>query len=227
VIEPTPGSADVPRLVTERLVLRAFEDGDAEAYHALFNDAEVTRYLPMKGEPVGMERVVAAIGRGRQHWTARGYGIWAVEDGSSGVFLGQCGLQFLEDGQETELLYALARQAWGRGLATEAAGATVRFGFGAGGLDRIVAYAVPENVASTRVLTKLGMRSDGEVDIFGLHCLRFTLDRKSGGRSPGRRSARGGRPPGADPTARRGSRPRPPSADAERRPPSPPSSPRS
>jgi ribosomal-protein-alanine N-acetyltransferase len=174
VTDPSP--TPVPRLRTERLVLRAFDDEDAAPYHALFNDPEVTRYLPMQGEPVSMERIERAIARGREHWTARGYGIWAVEDRSTGTLIGQCGLQRLDDVRETEVLYALSRASWGRGLATEAAGAAVRFGFDAVGLRRIVAYVVAANTASAGVVRKLGMELEAEaVDIFGLRCDRYAI----------------------------------------------------
>jgi ribosomal-protein-alanine N-acetyltransferase len=164
-------------VTTERLILRGFEDEDLPSYHALFNDPEVTRFLPIKGEPVAMDRVERAIGRIREHWRDRGYGIWAVEEAASGRFLGQCGLQFVQEAAETEVLYELAREGWGRGLATEAAGAAVRFGFDSAGLRRIVAYAIRQNEASTRVMRKLGMRLEAEaVEIFGLTCDRYAID---------------------------------------------------
>jgi ribosomal-protein-alanine N-acetyltransferase len=171
VTEPIEG---VPRRETGRLVLRAFGEEDVIPYHALFNDPEVTRYLPMQGEPVSMERIERAIERGREHWAARGYGIWAVEDAATSTLIGQCGLQHLEDVGEVEVLYALARSAWGRGLATEAADAAVRFGFDEVGLRRIVAYVVAANTASAGVVRKLGMELEAvDVDIFGLTCDRY------------------------------------------------------
>jgi len=167
---------DVPVVRTERLILRGFTDEDVTPYHALFTDPEVTRYLPTQGEALPVERIERAIVRGREHWAARGYGIWAVEDAATGALLGQCGLQFLEDVGETELLYALVREAWGRGLATEGSEASLRFGFDRAGLGRIVAYAVAENRASSRVMEKVGMHREAEgVEIFGLTCDRYSI----------------------------------------------------
>jgi ribosomal-protein-alanine N-acetyltransferase len=167
---------DVPMIRTDRLLLRGFTEDDLGPCHALFNDPEVTRYLPMKGEPVAMERVERAIARIGEHWRDHGYGIWAVADASSDRFLGQCGLNAVEEAGETEVLYELAREAWGRGLATEAAAAAVGFAFHEAGLERIVAYAVAENTASTRVMEKLGMhREAGAVEIFGLTCDRYAI----------------------------------------------------
>jgi len=168
---------DVPIVRTERLVLRGFTADDLEPYHALFNDPEVTRYLPIKGEPVGMDRVEQAMARVEEHWRDHGFGIWAVADAPSDRFLGQCGLNVVEEAGETEVLYELARDAWGRGLATEAAAAAVRFGFDAAELRRIVAYAVAENTASTRVMEKVGMQREAQgIEIFGLTCDRYAIE---------------------------------------------------
>lgn len=178
--DPAP-AFEVPTVRTERLVLRGFTDEDVAPYHAVFTDPEVTRYLPTKGEPLPIERIERAIVRGREHWTARGYGIWAVEDRATGTLLGQCGLQFLDDVGESELLYALVREAWGRGLATEGSAAALRFGFGTANLRRIVAYAVAENTASTRVMEKVGMRREAEgIEIFGLTCDRYAIGTPAG-----------------------------------------------
>ena len=91
--------------------------------------------------------------------------------------MGHCGLRFLDEIGETELYYALGKPHWGRGFATEAAGAAMRFGFDRAGLSRIVAYAVPENRASTHVMEKLGMTYEEEASIFGLACVRYAIER--------------------------------------------------
>ncbi len=127
------------------------------------------------------ERAEAAIERGLRHWEAHGYGVWAVCDLYGGDLIGHCGLRFLEEAGETELLYAFARSHWGRGLATEAARATVRFWLERTDLDRIIALAVPQNVGSTRVMEKLGMRPDGRAEMFGLQLVRYVLARELAG----------------------------------------------
>jgi ribosomal-protein-alanine N-acetyltransferase len=126
---------------------------------------------------VSVEQLREGVGRVHAHWQRHGFGTWAVEDRDTRVFLGHVGLRFVEEVGETEVLYAFARDAWGRGIATEAAGAAVRFGFEHGGLQRIVAFAVPENRASTRVMEKLGMRHEGEQRIFDLDTVRYGISR--------------------------------------------------
>jgi ribosomal-protein-alanine N-acetyltransferase len=173
--------AEIPELRTPRLLMRAFTEDDLEVWNmSLFADPEVTRYLPIDG-PLTDDQLAGALERARSHWATHGYGVWAVcgasPGPSAGSFLGHCGLRFLEEVGETELYYALARPAWGQGLTTEAAGAALGFGFDVAGLQRIVAYAVPANRASTNVMTKLGMAFEAETAIFGLRCARYAIQR--------------------------------------------------
>jgi ribosomal-protein-alanine N-acetyltransferase len=134
------------------------------------------RYLPA-GEPQPRERLDGLVERSHGHWERHGYGAWIVCELASGELIGHCGLRYLEEIEETELLYALARSHWNRGLTTEAARASLAFGFERGGLYRIIALAVPENVASIRVMEKVGMHPDGEADLFDLHLARYAIER--------------------------------------------------
>jgi len=172
-----PDEPHIPEIRTARLLLRGFTESDLAVWNrTLFADPEVTRYLPIDGRLAG-EQLEGAFRRGLAHLASHGYGIWAVSDGSTGAFMGHCGLRHVDDVEETEIFYALAQPFWGRGFTTEPAGAVLEFGLGSGGLARIVAYAVPENRASTNVMTKLGMRYEAETEIFGLRCARYAIER--------------------------------------------------
>jgi ribosomal-protein-alanine N-acetyltransferase len=142
---------------TERLTLRRFDLTDAEAMHALNGDPEVTRYV---GDPP-FESVDAArdfvTGYLRDVALPEGdLSRWAVVENETGDVLGFCGLRRQADGT-VDLGYRLLRRAWGQGYATEAARATLEVGFGRFGLSVITAHADVENLASLRVLEKLGM----------------------------------------------------------------------
>src|SRR5438128_9162233 len=124
---------------------------DAESWHRrVFGDPDVTRFLPPRA-PLPLESVREAIPRTLKHWAEHGYGLWMAESRAGGELLGHCGLRFVDEIDEVEVLYGFARDAWGHGYATEAAGAAVRFGIDEMGLERIVALAFPENLASIRV----------------------------------------------------------------------------
>lgn len=90
-----------------------------------------------------------------------GFGLWVTRERAGEGLVGFCGLRFLDDAPEVEVLYGVAPPYWGRGLATEMARAMIRHGFEYAGLDRILAISDTENAASVRVMRKLGMRFEG------------------------------------------------------------------
>jgi ribosomal-protein-alanine N-acetyltransferase len=164
---------------TPRLRLRPFREADAPAHLALYQDAEVTRHLgggPFVGDEIEA-RSRRAVEKFVRYWAENGFGVFAVEDAATGRFLGQCGLNPIDELGEIEVLYAFERAAWGRGLATEAAGAALAYGFGEARVDRIVAVTHPEHTRSRHVLEKLGMRYEREVDVFGIHAVLYALTR--------------------------------------------------
>jgi ribosomal-protein-alanine N-acetyltransferase len=163
---------------TPRLEFRPFTVADAEAHEALYADPHVTRMLrggPFLGGEVAA-RSALTVARFVEHWAYHGWGVWAVHERPGGAFLGQCGLNTVDALGEVEVLYALARATWGRGLATEAAGAALAYGFDVIGLRRIIALTFPHNLRSRRVMEKLGMRYDGFVTVWGIEAVRYALD---------------------------------------------------
>jgi RimJ/RimL family protein N-acetyltransferase len=172
-------------LRTPRLRLRPFTEADAPAHLELYRDSEVTRHLgggPFAGGEIE-QRSRRAVEKFVRHWAEKGFGVFAVEELETGRFLGQCGLNTIDELREIEILYALERAAWGRGLATEAARAALAFGFDEARLPRIVAVTRPEHRASRGVLEKLGMRYERDVQVFGIHAVLYALTRDTGARS--------------------------------------------
>lgn len=169
---------DANELDTPRLRLRQFNvEEDLDAYTTrIFADAEVLRYLPKRDAPPA-ERAQKTMEFFNIHWTQYPYGPWAVVEKASGELIGHCGLRFIPDIQETEVLYAFGKAYWGRGYATEAARASVDFGFNQIGLDRIVALAVPENIASRKVMEHCGLAFEKETHLFGLDVVYYSLNR--------------------------------------------------
>jgi ribosomal-protein-alanine N-acetyltransferase len=150
-----------PEIMTTHLRLRMFIPADARPYYqAIHADPEVMRYLP-GGLPRPKERSEALIATVINWWSEHRFGLWAVEHLADGRLLGHCGLMMEPGSGAVEVGYAIARPYWGRGLATEGARASLRYGFERIGLDRIIALAVPENVASRRVMEKAGMHFKG------------------------------------------------------------------
>ncbi len=168
----------VPTIETARLLLRPFTAADLDDYtHLIFADAEVMRYLP-KRAIAPRERAERTITFFNDHWVQHGYGVWVVTEKVTGQFIGHCGLNFVTEAAEVEVLYALRRDHWGQGIATEAARASVRFGIEQMSLARLIALVVPENVASRRVIEHLGFAYEKDAHYFGLDLAYYVLPRE-------------------------------------------------
>jgi RimJ/RimL family protein N-acetyltransferase len=153
------------RLCSDRLILRAWQDSDRAPFAAMSADPAVMQYL--RALPT-REACDAWIDYQIAHQTDHGFCLWAMELRESGGFVGAVGL--LKVGfsasftPAVEAGWRLAREAWGQGLATEAARRALAFGFTDLGLDEIVAYAASANQASQNVMRKLGMMRDEASD---------------------------------------------------------------
>jgi len=162
-------------LETERLVLRQFVEGDAEAFQAVNGDPEVMRHT---GEPPS-ESVAQARQMIRDYpdYRRHGYGRWAVVYKPDDRVVGFNGLKYLDDLDEVDLGYRFLPSYWGRGIATESSLAVLRHGFESLGLTRIIGLVLPANPGSIRVLEKVGMRYDGMIEYFGERVQRWVLER--------------------------------------------------
>ena len=167
-----PMTLDVPRLDTERLLLRGLEPRDFEAYAAMVADPEVTRFLA-DGRPLSRADAWRQMAMLVGHWALRGFGVWAVEERATGAFLGRVGCFQPEGWPAFEIAYTLARHAWGKGYAREAAAASLQYARETLGRDAIVSVIRPDNAASIRVATSLGAVPDGTVEFFGAPALLY------------------------------------------------------
>lgn len=146
-------------LETERLILRHLETGDTDALFALYRDPEMRRFYPEGTlSRAETEEEIAWFLNG--HPRHPELGLWATIHKPSGQFLGRCGLlPWQIDGRdEVEVAYLIDKNFWGQGLATEAAGAIVRYAYERLGLQRLVCLIEEGNDASIRVAEKIGMR---------------------------------------------------------------------
>jgi [ribosomal protein S5]-alanine N-acetyltransferase len=98
------------------------------------------------------------------HWRRYGFGVWVLDDAQTGALVGRAGLQHsdVEGVDEVELLYALRPEFWGRGLATEAGAALLGIAFAVVALPSVVAYTLPDNLRSRRVMERLGFVCERE-----------------------------------------------------------------
>ncbi|HEY6474427.1 MAG TPA: GNAT family N-acetyltransferase [Acidimicrobiales bacterium] len=158
-----PVSGAGPIVATSRLVLRPFDDMDRAPFHALNTHPLVVESLgssPTRAESDDMiDRYSAEMAR-------EGWGLWAVtETGDGGAaFVGMVGLHRVRPelpcAPAVEVGWRLHPDSWGRGYATEAAAASLRFGFEDAGLGEIVAFTTTLNTRSQAVMARIGMRHD-------------------------------------------------------------------
>jgi RimJ/RimL family protein N-acetyltransferase len=146
---------------SERLVLRRWRDSDLAPFAALNSDQTAMRFMP---GTMTLDETRAMVGRIRDHFEAYGFGAWAVEAPGVAPFIGFVGLQHVTFDAPfvpaVEIGWRLLPAYWGRGFATEAATAALRYGFEELNLDQIVSFTVPANKPSWSVMERIGMVRD-------------------------------------------------------------------
>ncbi len=174
-------------LITQRLVLRQWRDQDRKPFAQINADPQVMRYFP---SPLDAAASDALLLRNRHNIEVRGWGLWAVERRVDGAFIGFVGLEqpmaALPCAPCAEVGWRLGVAFWGNGYATEAAKASLQYGFGELALDEIVSFTTLANQPSRAVMQRLGMvNADEDFDHPNLpaghelrrHCL-YRLSRR-------------------------------------------------
>lgn len=157
----------MPTIETQYLILRHFVPEDAETYYTQILGSEAVMKTLSTRQPVPYDTMPEIMERRQRHWDEHGYGMFAVTIKENGILIGHCGLFYMPEVQQTELAYAIGKSYWGFGLGTEAARASLRFGFEEAKLDRIIAVAFPDNTASLRVMEKIGMKYEKHMQVYG------------------------------------------------------------
>jgi RimJ/RimL family protein N-acetyltransferase len=157
-----------PVIETERLLLRPWRSDDIALNTAMLSDAETARYITPDGKAVttalsGWRNAAVIAG----HWALHGFGMFAVEEKSSGDYVGRVGPWSPPDWPGLEVGWGIARAARGRGYAVEAARASIDWTFATFEVDEIVHCIEASNTASQAVARRLGASREREADVFG------------------------------------------------------------
>jgi len=166
---------------TDRLILREILPTDVDGLFQLDSDPEVHRYLGNK--PVeNKEQIIAMINFIRQQYVDYGIGRWAIVDKESNNFIGWTGLKLVREFTNShinyyDLGYRLIQKYWGKGFATEAAKASIDYGFEKLNLSEIYAMADCENIKSNDVLTKNGLKFIVTFDLDGIRHNWYKIDK--------------------------------------------------
>lgn len=151
-----------PTLETPRLILRGWRGEDLAPYAEMLADPETARFITRWGEPYSEAEVWTEMAWLIGHWQMLGCGMFVVEERSTGAFVGRVGSLAPPTWPGFEIAWGLARPAWGKGYAQEAARAAIDWSFETFPLDRIVSIIHPQNVASQRVAERVGERRTDE-----------------------------------------------------------------
>jgi RimJ/RimL family protein N-acetyltransferase len=154
-------------LETDRLILRHLVPEDLDRLFALYRDPDIRRYFP--DGTLTYEETKEEL-----EWFLNGHpkhpelGLWATIHKETDQLIGRCGLLpwTIEGQYEVEVAYMIAKEYWGQGLGSEAAGAILQYGFRKLGLSRLICMIDPANRASRRVAEKIGMSLEKELDGF-------------------------------------------------------------
>lgn len=156
--------ATLIEIETERLLLRQFEWDDLDDLVRICGDARVMKYIGLRGEPMAREETRQALSSIFAHWQRHGFGRWAAVHKNECRLIGYSGLRSF--GKDAELVYLLDFPYWGHGLATEMARACLGFAFERRAFDYVVAMTKPDNLASRRVLEKVGLQYRQTIKFF-------------------------------------------------------------
>ena len=174
--------AEIPTLQTPGLILRPLQAHDAAMLHRIYQAEGVLRYFPNPAAPP-LEKVERFIANQQAHWEKLGYGNWGVvplgASDHANQIAGWAGLQYLPELDETEVGFLLDRSQWGKGFATEAARASLKFGFEHVDLDHIIALVHPENRTSQRVIEKCGMAYVDSLALWGIELMRYRANKEA------------------------------------------------
>ncbi|MBM3219750.1 MAG: GNAT family N-acetyltransferase [Candidatus Rokubacteria bacterium] len=159
---------------TPRLLATPLAPGDFGLLCAMHRDPDVMATL---GGVRTDERTRAYLAENLAHWDEHGFGMWIFRDQKTGDFVGRGGLRHvvLDNRPEVEIFYALVRDAWGKGFATEIAAASLHVAFRQLALRDVVAFTLPDHAGSRRVMEKVGLRYERDIMHHDVRCVLYRI----------------------------------------------------
>ena len=145
------------RIETDRLIIKSNQEVDMEPLAALWADPDVTCYM---GGPRNYEEILKILREDAQANPQPAFDLWPVIEKGTGQIIGTGGIldKDIDGSNQYEIIYVLAKSAWGKGFATELASSLKDYAFAELGLKRVTALIDPDNLKSERVATKIGLR---------------------------------------------------------------------
>ncbi len=148
---------------------------DVDALHGIWTDAGVRRYL-WDDEIIDRERAAKTVAETLALVAEREIGMWSIWTRTEPAMVGFCGFRAMTDRDAIEIMYGILPEFWGQGMVVEAARAALRDGFDRCGLESVTALADAPNLASFRVMEKLGMKYETDGMQAGLPVRFYSID---------------------------------------------------
>jgi [ribosomal protein S5]-alanine N-acetyltransferase len=167
----------LPLITTERLRLRPLTLDDLQAIHQIWTDPGVRKYL-WDDEVISTEEAASVLEKSLKYFRCKSFGLFAVLPVDEEQIIGFCGFWFFHEPPQLELLYGISPEHWGKGLAPEAAGAMLEYGFENLDFQEVIGSTDAANIASVRVMEKLGMSFSNRKDANGLDTLFYSIKRE-------------------------------------------------
>ncbi|WP_445430497.1 GNAT family N-acetyltransferase [Chryseobacterium indoltheticum] len=164
-------------LKTNRLLLREFNISDAESFYELNLNPNVIKYTGNSAF-IDINKAKSFL-ENYSDYQKNGFGRWAVINKSTEEFLGWCGLKYDEDLNETDIGFRFFEHFWNKGFATESAKACIGYGFEKLNLKTIIGRAMKENIASIKVLEKIGLQYEKDFNFDGLEGVIYKIENKN------------------------------------------------
>jgi ribosomal-protein-alanine N-acetyltransferase len=149
-----------PILETERFILRELQTNDAQDYYNYFSDPEVTKYWGYQG-PKNVETASKTFARFQNAFIRKEMITWGIANKEDNKIIGTCILNDFIKASMVSLGYNLSRDYWRQGVMTEVLEAVIPYAFNVLDMNRIQAKVMPENIASTKLLSKMGFMNEG------------------------------------------------------------------
>lgn len=162
---------------TERLILRPFTLDDAEASLEMSQDPEVMKFLGGVDTSSVEEHRKMLKKVPLDDYEKYGFGRFAMIHKETGEYMGFTGLKYIAELDEVDIGYRIKRKFWRQGYSYEAALPSMDFGFNELGLDRIIALANPNNVASVNLMKKLGLIYEKDIHIYDENAVYYAINK--------------------------------------------------
>jgi RimJ/RimL family protein N-acetyltransferase len=159
-------SSTIERVETRRLICERLRIEHLAEVSRLLRDPLVARTGWPGDEPPSEEDVLRSVAAMERHWERYGFGMWLLRDRATGEMVGRGGLQwatYVQELDDVEAGWSVVPERWREGLATELAWAAIDVGFGPLALSEIVAFTLPDNIASRGVMEKSGFAYEREI----------------------------------------------------------------